>query len=192
MMKPLNTTRDPKGFNSKIFKDDRSIRRAFIILGYSVNHSSLKVPKSSVLKFQKDYNIASQKNSSMGALKADGVIGKDTLNALEVAIRISKKNSQSNNLSIGKSWQVICGSIKPRKYAKSDDIDYSKTNFVEVGKNGTGKLRSCITDKSLRCTVVDFERHGDVVFAVVEVPPQKDLAAGCLSKITCPCVFLSE
>lgn len=188
-MNPSNISGDIKGFNSRLFKSDRAIRRAFIVLGYSVDPNMLRVPESAIRRFQTDYNVASSRLSSIGSLHISGKINKETLNALEFAIRWSKKRSSVKTTSIAECWRSLIGNKDKRAYSGTD---HSPSNFVEVNSDGSGNLRSTKTDSALRCIVLSFEKRGETVFATVSVPPQGDMPEGCKSSITCPCIFLSD
>lgn len=198
MAAPKNLSRDTKGFNSRMFKSERAVRRGFMMLGYGVNTCEHKVPSNTVRQFQRDYNKCANRFGHWGQVKITGKLNRDTLNALEHAIRWSKKRENDQGIPSARSWQSLCGDRRAacidtdecesgrRKYGQTD---LSETNFVEVLPNGSGKLRNIHTDDSLRCDIICFERHGDVVFSTVNVPSQGDLPGGRPNSITCPCVF---
>ena len=198
MAAPPNLSKDAKGFNSQMFKSDRAVRRGFRILGYGVNPRDHKVPANTVRQFQRDYNKCAERFGHWGKVKVTGKLNRDTLNALEHAIRWSKKRENDQGIPSARSWQALCGDIdSPDCFDKSSRTgarayaqpEAAETNFVEVLPNGTGKLRNIHTDDSLRCEILCFDRHGEVVFATVKIPPQGDLPGGRPDPISCPCVF---
>ena len=104
------------------------------------------------------------------------------------------------------SWQTLCSDTshacfggdpdcgtnrtRERTYAAAGPApEANETNYVEVQPDGTGKLRNIVNDSSLRCKIVCFDRHGEVLFATVKIPPQGDLPGGRQDEISCPCVF---
>lgn len=201
MPAPPNLSKDVKGWNSSMFKSDRAVRRAFRILGYSVSNRFHKVPSDTVRQFQHDYNKCAERFGHWGKVKTTAKLNKDTLNALEHAIRWSKKRENREGIPTARSWQALCGVRRAsgsRAYAQSESPASPEapeapegrgTNFVEVQPNGTGKLRNIHTDHALRCNIIAFERAGDTVFALVEIPPQSDLPGGRTDQIKCPCIF---
>jgi len=203
MPAPPNLSKDAKGFNTSMFKSDRAVRRGFRLLGYGVSNRFHKVPGDTVRQFQRDYNKCADRFGRWGKVKVTGKLNKDTLNALEHAIRWSKKLENTQGTPSARSWQSLCasrrnacldppsGKGKTRAYAQAEaELPEARgTNFVEVLTNGSGKLRNIHTDHALRCNILAFERHGDTVLAVVEIPPQGDLPGGRPDSITCPCVF---
>jgi hypothetical protein len=184
-----------------MFKSDRAVRRGFRILGYGVSNRDHKVPSKTVHRFQLNYNKCADRFGHWGKLNVTGKLSKETLNALEHAIRWSKKLENTQGVPSARSWQSLCGnqwnvypsngSAKTRAYAQAegDAPEARGTNFVEVMSDGVGKLRNIHTDHALRCNIIAFERYGDTAFAVVEIPPQADLPGGRPDQITCPCIF---
>lgn len=209
MTAPPNLSKDVKGFNSSMFKSDRAVRRGFRVLGYAVNPRDHKVPANTVRQFQRDFNRCGERFGRWGQVKVTGKLNRNTLNALEHAIRWSKKRENREGVPSARSWQALCadrssgctdpassnqrGPRRRRAYAQADqappDLPERGTNFVEVLSNGTGKLRNIHTDHALRCNIIAFERYGDTVFVLVEVPPQGDLPGGRPDHIKCPCIF---
>lgn len=102
---PSNMSKDPNGYNSKIFPSTFTIKLAFTFLGYDVGILK-KTPEgvdeiinpAIVKMFQKDYNAISSYGidggsfegikipKDMGHLFEDGNIGPHVLNALEHAM----------------------------------------------------------------------------------------------------------
>lgn len=201
MPTPPNLSNDSAGFNSRMFRSDRAIRRGFRVLGYGINPKDHKVPSGTIKQFQRDYNHCAEKFGRWGRVDIHGKIDKPTLNALEIAIRWAKKKENTQFIPSARVWQSLCSFRKSacndhddcsdnsqRSYS-STDIEKSETNFVEILSNGFGRLRNIHTDDSLRCNIECFDKHGDVVFATVTVPPQGGLPKGRDKSITCPCVF---
>ncbi len=199
MAKPPNLSGDAKGYNSQMFKSSRAVRRGFKLLGYGVNPSDHKVPGSTVRQFQHDYNRCSERFGRWGQVRVTGKLNRETLNGLEHAVRWSKKRENRDGTPSARSWQALCSDRGIACRDASGSRTYSKTDtpapkaressFVEVLPNGSGKLRNIHTDDALRCEILNFELHGDVVFATVAVPPQGDLPGGRSEPITCPCVL---
>ncbi len=210
MARPPNLSGDARGFNSQMFKSDRAVRRGFRMLGYAVNPRDHKVPKSTVQQFQRDYNKCAERFGRWGKVEVSGRIGKTTLNALEHAVRWSKKRENREGIPTARSWQALCANrraacldtecVDGRNYSAPPEVgaeayatvtvpEAREENFVEVLPVGRGKLRNIHTDDALRCNILGFERHAEVIFAIVEVPPQRDLPGGRSDSITCPCVL---
>ena len=93
MNKPPNFSKDTAGYSTRLFPNDRAVRRAFRILGYAVSASHLKVSKRVVVQFQKDYDKCSHKFSKWGEIEINGQLNKETLNAIEIALRWTKKQA---------------------------------------------------------------------------------------------------
>lgn len=171
------------------------------MLGYAINTSFHRVPKGTVRQFQRDYNKCSDRFGQWGKVEITGRIDKDTLNALEHAIRWSKKRENKDGTPSARSWLSLCGDRSGKTCGECDGDEpvvvtsrkkipeESETNYVEITPQGTAKLRSVDTDIALRAEVVGFEREGDVVFAVVKIPPQADLPGGREKTFQCPCVL---
>lgn len=177
-----------------MFKSRRAVRRGFKILGYAINPHDHEVPSQTIRQFQRDYNKCSDRFNQWGNVEVGGSLDIDTLNALEHAVRWSRKRENSEGIPSARFWQSLCADLRPelnykRAYAQTEPVKEKETNFVEVLPNGIGKLRNIYTDDALRCNILAFERHGDVIFAIVEVPPQGDLPNGRDEQINCPCIF---
>lgn len=197
MSTPPNFTKDKDGFNRKMFRSDRAVRRGFMRVGYPVNTGAHKVPKETIRQFQKDYNKCSDRFGQWGKVKENGSLDIPTLNALEHAIRWSLKRENKDGTPSARSWQSLChsapgdscGGEKRIIASRIEEPDVYETRFIEVTSQGTAKLRDTETDLSLRAEVVDFERDGNVVFAIVKIPPQADLPGGREEPFRCPCVL---
>ena len=196
MATPPNFTNNEAGYNRQMFRSDRAIRRGFMRIGYPVNTGLHKVPKSTVTQFQRDYNKCSDRFGQWGKVKENGALDIPTLNALEHAIRWSKRREDKEGVPSARSWQSLChdapGDSCGGKKAIASRImesDAYETRYVEVTAQGTAKLRDTETDLALRAEVVDFERDGNVVFAIVKIPPQSDLPGGREEPFRCPCVL---
>ncbi len=186
-MRPQNISGRAKGYNDEMFVSDRAIRSAFRLLGYGVNMSEHKVARGTVTKFQKDYNKCSKKFKKWGKVDVNGRLDKDTLNALEMALRWAKRRENKDGTPSARVWQSLCSDLSEHACAPSD-IPERGTNYVEVMPNGMAKLHNIYNSHALRANILEFEKHGPVVFAKVEVPPQGDLPKGGVV-IICPCVF---
>lgn len=197
MATPPNFSKDPKGYNRKMFRSERAVRRGFMMIGYAVNTSAHKVPEGTVLQFQKDYNRCSDRFGQWGKVDESGRLDKPTLNALEHAIRWSKKRENKDGTPSARSWQSLChaapgdscGGERRIIASRIEEPEVYETRYIEVTSNGIAKLRDTETDMSLRAEVVDFERDGNVVFAIVKIPPQADLPGGREEPFRCPCVL---
>jgi len=202
MDQPPNYTGDPNGYNRRMFRSDRAVRRGFMMLGYAVNTCMHQVPKSTVRQFQRDYNKCSRRFGQWGQVELNGALDKPTLNALEVAIRWSKKRETREGIPSARSWQSLCqdrshkscgecgpdGKIRaPRVVAPKPQPD--ERNYIEITNQGMAKVREIGTDTALRAEVMGFEREGDTVFAIVKIPPQADLPSGRDEPFRCPCVI---
>lgn len=189
--------RDP-GFNLQMFKSRRSICRALRCLGYGINERHDSPPIETVQQFQQDFNKCSDKIGRWEKIAASGILDVDTLNALERAVQWAKDLEGANGTPSARSWQSLCsysgrGQGSKRAYSQTKEFELEKgTNFVEILPSGIGKLRNTYTTNALRCSIIRFERHGDFIFAVVEVPPQGDLPSGRNEQICCPCLFSRE
>jgi len=197
MANPPNLSGDAKGFDSKMFSTERAVRRGFQLIGYGVNLRKNKVPSDTVEQFQRDYNRCSDRFGKWGKVQITGKLDRISLNALEHAIRWSKKRENKCGMPAARSWRALCTNRKSagcesgRSYSEAENPTprESATNFVEVLPNGSAKLRNTRTDDALRCNIINFELHGDIVFALVEVPSQGDLPGGRPEPITCPCIL---
>lgn len=200
MANPPNISGDPNGFNAAMFKTQRSVARAIRMLGYAVRPDH-KTPEETVKKFQHDYNHCSKRFGEWGEVAVNGRIDTATLNALEHAVRWSKKRENRSGTPSARFWRALCSDRRPdcldsegygRMYAETEQkekVEPQESSFVEVQPNGSAKLRNLHTDDALRCDVLDFERQGDVVFAIVKLPPQADLPNGRSEPLCCPCTI---
>lgn len=195
MASPPNFTKNKAGFNKVMFRSERAIRRGFMMIGYAVNTGAHKVPEKTVLQFQKDFNKCSDRFGQWGKVAESGRLDIPTLNALEHAIRWSKKRENRDGTPSARSWQSLChvapGDSCGGKVIASriDEPEAYETRYIEVTPQGSAKLRDTETDMSLRAEVVRFERDGNVVFAIVKIPPQADLPGGREEPFRCPCVL---
>ena len=186
------------GFNFHMFKSRRSICQALRYLGYEISDGANVPPTKTIQQFQKDFNNCSGKIGRFGKIDTNGYPDTNTLNALERAVQWAKDLEVSSPMPGARSWQSLCsysgqGESLDEAYSKANELNLDKgTNFVEVLPSGIGKLRNSYTDDSLRCNILSFERRGDIIFAVVEVPPQGDLPGGRNEQICCPCLFSRE
>jgi hypothetical protein len=199
MASPPNISKHPKGYNKKMFRSDRAVRKGFMILGYGVNTTRHKVTRDTVREFQRDYNKCSDKFGQWGKVEITGELNKDTLNALEHAVRWSKKREDNEGVPSARSWQSLChkrpsypggcGSDEKVVVSRTHEREPYEASYVEIAKNGIAKLKSIDSDIALRAEVVGFERDGAVVFAIVKIPPQSDLPGGRAEPFRCPCVL---
>ena len=111
---PPNVSNDPAGYNTNLWTSPRAVRSAMIQLGYPMTLSNTPVVKNALMEsFQRHYNWVSAnpdvvlgsgpftahdlgpKQSGIGSIESlppgnilmDGTAGKNTLNALEVALK---------------------------------------------------------------------------------------------------------
>jgi hypothetical protein len=200
MASPPNYTNDSAGYNSRMFKSERAIRRAFMMLGYGINKALHRVPKATIKRFQRDYNKCGRRFGQWGSVEVSGLIDEDTLNALEVAVRWSKKRERREGIPTARSWRSLChdssnescgecGNGERINLSKVQKPRHMETRYVEVSPDGVAKMRDIDSDVSLRAEVIDFERDGNVVFAIVKIPPQADLPGGREEPFRCPCVL---
>lgn len=197
-MRPPNTSGDPRGYNTSMFNTDRAVKTALRRLGYGVS-PTVDIPGSTILRFQHDYNKCADRFGKWGKTDTTSMLDKHTLNAIETALRWSEKSEKRHGTPSANSWQSLCKNLdhlgcgKSRRYsaAPAPDLEVSpdETRYVEILPNGNGKLRSTASDRALRANVMDYERHGDVIFAVVVLPPQDGLPGGRDKPFKCPCVL---
>lgn len=162
------------------------------MLGYPVNLKTHKVTSNLIKRFQKDFNRFSKAHDNRwGRTRPDGHLDVETLKALEVAVRWSKKRSNESGIHPSNAWQNQSFSTKScRTYAAVEEPE--PTSFVEVMPSGTAKLRNVHNDHPLRADIHKFERHGPVVFALISLPPQEDLPNGRREPFLCPCLLAAE
>ncbi len=199
MASPPNISNGPKGYNQKMFSGDRAVRKNFMILGYGVNTTRHKVHKEVVREFQRDYNKCAEKFGQWGKVELTGALDIPTLNALEHAIRWSKKRENTDGTPSARSWQSLChehpsypgecGSDEKVIVSRTHEKEEYEVNYIEITDDGGAKLRSIDTDIALRAEILGFDREGDVVFAIVKIPPQADLPGGREEPFRCPCVL---
>ena len=119
--KPYNSSGDAAGYNTEWFPNAVAVRTRFVASGYGVEHMGPKmndplIKNAQVKQFQRDYNLVSEKLSQLalrtydgeatriaisGKVNVDGTAGKNTLNALELAHKVSTYN--------GENWKHIVG-----------------------------------------------------------------------------------
>lgn len=193
MKSPPNISNRPEGYNKRMFPDDRSIRKGFMSLGYGISYDRHEVSPDVTLQFQRDYNKCSRKLSRWGAIEADGKLGKDTMNALEIAIRWAKKAQNEGTLPSSTLWQSFCReSPGCSGFPEDAEEPIDNAKYVEINSNGSAMLRDLYKDGSLRVELASFERHGDAVIAVVTVPPQANMPRGRSGFLKFPCVVNSN
>jgi len=167
---PPNTSGDPHGYNAKLFRNHRSVRRALLRLGYKVNLANVKAPAGIIRRFQKDYNICSiKRHPAWGVLKIDSVPGAHTLNALEIALSFALKNSAKQGVTSNDFWQKLCRKLRPKKAQKPGPVGKGRQYVLLVSK-GIGRLKR--PGKDLRVRVEDLARKGSLLFARVTIPNQ--------------------
>jgi hypothetical protein len=148
-----------------------------------------KVDRKTVVKFQGSYNRCAKKFGKWGEVDVNGRLDNDTLNALEMALRWTKRRENKDGTPSAVVWQSLCKDLAAADHGRrTSDMSERGTNYVEVMPNGMAKLRNIHNDHALRANVLEFEKHGPVVFAKVEIPPQGGLPKG-RAEICCPCVF---
>lgn len=199
-MRPPNLSKDNAGYNTSMFKTDRSVKNAFRRIGYGVS-PAIKVPSSTITQFQHDYNKCGDKFGRWGKIDVTSKLDKHTLNALEIAVRWSVKRENRDGVPAARSWQGLCRNLKhlscnedqSRSYSATEaeglEISPDETRYIEILPNGNGKLRNLHSDHALRANILDFEHHGPVIFAVAILPPQDGLPGGREEPFSCPCVF---
>lgn len=90
---PPNTSGDPVGYNTELYPDAKSVRKGLVFLG-ELPPANLETPpepdelRARVKSFQDHYNEASLLGlwQTQGSLIEDGIPGKMTLRALEIAV----------------------------------------------------------------------------------------------------------
>jgi hypothetical protein len=113
--KPPNSSNDPAGYNTKLYPSPSPVRLGFKLLGYSVAAGSESLnpnsePNPEVAKFQREWNRVIKGidrgyvklpasptqpvwiDRLRGLLDTDGIAGKNTLNALEIAVANHARN----------------------------------------------------------------------------------------------------
>jgi hypothetical protein len=113
--KPPNVSGDPEGYNTQRFPHPGAVRLTMTALGYKVEYSAETLvpnnqPNTEVTKFQREWNKvihgldsgdvkfpspvddSSKLKSFRGLLGEDGIPGKNTLNAMEIALNNQLKN----------------------------------------------------------------------------------------------------
>lgn len=167
---PPNTSGDPKSYNTKLFPNHRSVRRALRRLGYKVGLANAKPPSGVTRKFQKDYNICSiKRHPAWGILKIDSIAGIHTLNALEIALSFSLKHAAKQGTVAHEFWQKLCRKLRPKKKPKPGPVGKGR-HFVELIGEGIGRLRRPGID--FRVRVHELARKGSLLFAKVTIPSQ--------------------
>jgi len=203
MANPPNLSQSPAGYNDKMFRSVRSIRRGLSMLGYPASSCDQEISGDMIRKFQNDYNRCSKKFGHWGTIEASSEMDVPTLNGLEHAIRWAKKIEKTKGLPTASAWRFFCNLYMApgeRTYSATGETlengptvaaqpEVAESNFVEVLPNGNGKLRNIYNDDALRANIVDFEKHGSTVFAVVILPPQDGLPGGRMDPFACPCLI---
>lgn len=81
-----NISGNPAGYNVAVWSSPLEVQKVLFALGYQSTDPINTAPSPSAVKaFQRDYNAASDLafQDAVGQLAVDGVVGKNTLNALE-------------------------------------------------------------------------------------------------------------
>jgi len=126
--KPYNVSGDSAGYNTEWFPNAVAVRTRFVAEGYPVEHMGPKmndplIKNAAVKQFQRDYNLVSEKLSQLGLrsydhaisgkrvvisgkVNVDGTAGKNTLNALELAHKVSIYNNSSWKNVVNKARQA--------------------------------------------------------------------------------------
>ena len=167
---PPNTSGNSKGYNTKLFPNHRSVRRALRSLGYKVNLANTKTPSGVIRRFQKDYNICSiKRHPAWGVLKIDSIAGFHTLNAIEIALNFALKHAAKQGTVAHEFWQQLCRKLRPKKKPKPGPVGKGR-HFVELIGEGIGRLRRPGID--FRVRVLELARKGSLLFAKVTIPSQ--------------------
>jgi len=105
---PPNVSADPLGYNTALFPDHRAVRKALRSIGYDAPDENKLAPSGAVMNFQVDYNTASQESfqDARGTLVLDGIPGKYTLRALELA------TNGTNGFDVGDIPRRVAWSFK--------------------------------------------------------------------------------
>lgn len=113
--KPPNVSGDPQGYNTERYPHPGAVRLTMTALGYKVEYSAETLvpnnePHPEVIRFQREWNKVikgldsgrvkfpspvddpSKLRSFRGLLDDDGIPGKNTLNAMEIALNNQLKN----------------------------------------------------------------------------------------------------
>ncbi len=113
--KPPNSSGDPEGYNTELYPSPAPVRLGLKLVGYPVPYSSETLNPNSkanadVTRFQREWNRVIQGIDSgsvklpssppepkwverlRGSLDTDGIAGKNTLNALEIAVANHARN----------------------------------------------------------------------------------------------------
>ncbi len=168
---PPNTSGNPKGYNTKLFPNHRSVRRALRRLGYKVGLSNVKAPTGVIRRFQKDYNICSiKRHPAWGVLKIDSIAGIHTLNALEIALNFALKHAAKQGTVAHEFWQELCRKLRPKKKKPKPGPVGKGRHFVELIGEGIGRLKRPGID--FRVRVLELARKGSLLFAKVTIPSQ--------------------
>lgn len=177
---PPNISKDKKGYNRKLFPTARAVRRALRRLGYKVMLTNTAAPAMVVRQFQRHYNHCSIKRfPKWGSLKVDGVAGKHTLNAIEIALTWSRKSARKHGGTAAHRWQKMCRRLRPPRMSPKKKGPKRKPKhgeFVEVMGKGRGKLRRPGMD--YRVYINKLAKKGNLLFAQVRFPPQMGLLKG--------------
>ncbi|MFV8750357.1 hypothetical protein ACNOYE_07385 [Nannocystaceae bacterium ST9] len=113
--KPPNASNDPAGYDTALYPSPAPVRLGFKLLGYAITYGSEGLnpdskPHPEVTKFQREWNRVIQGIDAgsvdlpaspsqpvwidrlRGLLDTDGIAGKNTLNALEIAVANHSRN----------------------------------------------------------------------------------------------------
>ena len=95
------------GYNTELFPDPKSVRKTLNYLGYEMFVFDKPPPKSLVQKFQRHYNMATERKykDAKGILVDDGIPGKKTLRALERAA-FGTNGPTPDDIIRGSSWKT--------------------------------------------------------------------------------------
>jgi hypothetical protein len=169
--KALPVPSQKSGYNTELFPNPRSVRRALKRLGYKVNLVNTAVPSGIARQFQKDFNLCVMNKHIQGeVLKIDRIMGPRSLNALERALGFAQKVSAQKGMSTEQFWQNLCRAVAPKK-PKPGPVGKGKI-FVELLGNGVGRLRR--PDGTLRVRVEELARKGNLLFAKITIPKQAE------------------
>lgn len=177
--RPPNISKDPQGYNTKLFPNSRAVRKALRHLGYKVSLTNTPPPKVIVRQFQKHYNhCAIKRFHKWGSLKVDGIAGRNTLNAIEIAMTFARKRGRAHGGEAAHHWQKLCARHRPGRHKRHHGTKPRphRPEFVEVMGKGVGKLRRPGLD--YRVYIHKLAKKGDLLFAQVRIPPQVGLPKG--------------
>jgi len=178
---PPNLSKDVAGYNRKIFSKSRDIRRALFRLGYpiKVSDAPMRKPCPALRMFQRDYNNCNHRYEQWGKLKEDGMTGPQTLKALEIAYKWSKKRhdvakKRKKNLTMRDLWRHLCKHKKQPKMpgAYSAVEKGSSAQYVEVHSKGHGTLRTPGVAADLRVKILGHGKNNGRYLVYAAIEPQ--------------------